>query len=143
MNTQRQFFPKVENRQKLFDRIRKSFERLSNELGLFVKEGQNRPIYVYRHSFISGRRKRGVDANVVALNSNTGVPMINQHYQDMSDDHLLEIHNKLFPERTKNSNYKVITKKRQINYVPYYVPFQKPIFSDINSFGSDNRTPLF
>ena len=119
MNTQRQFFPKVENRQKLFDRIRKSFERLSNELGLFVKESQNRPIYVYRHSFISGRRKRGVDANVVALNSNTGVPMINQHYQDMSDDHLLEIHNKLFPERTKNSNYKVITKKRQINYVPF------------------------
>ena len=105
------FFPKVKNRQELFDRIRKSFERLSNELGLFVKEGQNRPIYVYRHSFISGRRKRSVDANVVALNSNTGVPMINQHYQDMSDDHLLEIHNKLFPERTKNSNYKVITNK--------------------------------
>ena len=106
-------YPKVENREKLFNRIRKNFERLSDELGLFVKEGQNRPIYVYRHSFISGRRKRGVDANVVALNSNTGVPMINQHYQDMSDDHLLEIHNKLFPERkrTKNSNYKVITKK--------------------------------
>ena len=40
------FFPKVENREKLFDRIRKNFERLSDELGLFVKEGQNRPIYV-------------------------------------------------------------------------------------------------
>jgi hypothetical protein len=39
--------------------------------------------------------------------------MINQRYQDMSDDHLLEIHNKLFPERKriKNFNYKVITKK--------------------------------
>ena len=107
------FFPKVENREKLFDRIRKNFERLSDDLDLFVKEGQNRPIYVYRHSFISGRRKKGVDANVVALNSNTSVQMINQHYQDMSDDHLLEIHNKLFPERkrTKNSNYKVITRK--------------------------------
>jgi len=35
------------------------------------------------------------------------------HYQDMSDNHLLEIHNKLFPERkrTKKSNYKVVTKK--------------------------------
>ena len=107
------FFPKVENREKLFDRIRRNFERLSDDLDLFVKEGQNRPIYVYRHSFISGRRKKGVDANVVALNSNTSVQMINQHYQDMSDDHLLEIHNKLFPERkrTKNSNYKVITRK--------------------------------
>ena len=137
MNTQRQFFPKVENRQKLFDRIRKSFERLSNELGLFVKESQNRPIYVYRHSFISGRRKRGVDANVVALNSNTGVPMINQHYQDMSDDHLLEIHNKLFPERTKNSNYKVITKKRQINYVP----FQKSYIMLLIDLGRTTERP--
>ena len=107
------FFPKVENREKLFDRIRKNFERLSDELGLFVKDGQNRPIYVYRHSFISGKRKKGIDPNVVALNSNTSVQMINQHYQDMSDDHLLEIHNQLHPERkrTKKSNYKVITKK--------------------------------
>ena len=34
------FFPKVENREKLFNRIRKNFERLSDELGLFVKEGR-------------------------------------------------------------------------------------------------------
>jgi hypothetical protein len=105
------FFPKIENRDKLFDRIRKNFERLSDDLGLFVKDGQNRPIYVYRHSFISDRRRKGVDANIVALHSNTSVQMINQHYQDMSDDHLLEIHNKVFPSRTKNPNYKVITKK--------------------------------
>ena len=107
------FFPKVENREKLFDRMRKNFERLSDNLGLFVKDGQNRPIYVYRHSFISSKRKKGVDANVVALHSNTSVQMINQHYQSLSDDHLLEMHNKLFPERkrTKKSNYKVVTKK--------------------------------
>lgn len=105
------FFPKIENRDKLFDRIRKNFERISDDLDLFVKDSQNRPIYVYRHSFISDRRRKGVDANIVALHSNTSVQMINQHYQDMSDDHLLEIHNKVFPNRTKNSNYKVITKK--------------------------------
>ena len=93
--------------------MRKNFERLSDNLGLFVKDGQNRPIYVYRHSFISSKRKKGVDANVVALHSNTSVQMINQHYQSLSDDHLLEMHNKLFPERkrTKKSNYKVVTKK--------------------------------
>ena len=45
------------------------------------------------------------------LHSNTSDQMINQHYQDMSDDHLLELHNKVFPSRTKNPNYKVITKK--------------------------------
>ena len=106
------FFPKVENREKLFERIRKNFVRLSDELGLYeIEDGRKRPIYVYRHSFISDRRRKGVDANIVALHSNTSVQMINQHYQDMSDDHLLEIHNKVFPNRTKNPNYKVITKK--------------------------------
>ena len=105
------FFPKIENRDKLFDRIRKNFERISYDLDLFVRDGQNRPIYVYRHSFISDRRRKSVDANIVTLHSNTSVQMINQHYQDMSDDHLLEIHNKVFPNRTKNPNYKVITKK--------------------------------
>jgi len=107
------FFPKIENREKIFERIRKNFERLSNDLGLFIKDGQNRPIYTYRHSFISGKRKKGIDANVVALHSNTSVQMINAHYQSMSDDHLLEIHNQLNPDRkrTKDPNYKVITKK--------------------------------
>ena len=53
------FFPKIENRDKLFDRIRKNFERISDDLDLLVKDGQNRPIYVYRHSFISDRRRKG------------------------------------------------------------------------------------
>ena len=38
--------------------------------------------------------------------------MINQNYQDMSDDHLLDIHNQVFPERIKNpKKLKVITNK--------------------------------
>ena len=107
------FFPKIENREKLFERIRKNFERLSDDLDLFVKDGQNRPIYTYRHSFISSKRKKGVDANVVALHSNTSPQMIHSHYQSLSDDYLLEMHNQLNPERKKSKdlNYKVITKK--------------------------------
>ena len=107
------FFPKVENREKIFERIRKNFERLSNVLGLFVKDGQNRPIYTYRRSFISSKRKKGVDANVVALHSNTSVQMINAHYDNQTDDRLLDMHNQLNPERkrTKDLNHKVITKK--------------------------------
>jgi len=108
------FFPKVENREKIFERIRKNFERLSNDLGLFIdSDNQNRPIYTYRHSFISSKRNKGVDANVVALHSNTSVQMINAHYDNQTDGRLLEIHNQLHPERkrTKDLNYKVITKK--------------------------------
>jgi len=108
------FFPKVENREKIFERIRKNFERLSNDLGLFIdSDNQNRPIYTYRHSFISSKRNKGVDANVVALHSNTSVQMINAHYDNQTDGRLLEIHNQLHPERkrTKDLNYKVLTKK--------------------------------
>ena len=107
------FFPKEENREKLFERIRKNFVRLSNDLGLYeLEDGRKRPIYVYRHSIITGRRKKGVDSNVLALHSNTSVQMINQHYEVLTDDHLLDIHNQIFPERTKNpKKLKVITKK--------------------------------
>ena len=83
-------------------------------MGLCVDaDGQNRPIYVLRHSSISSKRNKGVDANVVALHSNTSVDMINQHYDNQTDGRLLEIHNQLHPERkrTKDPNYKVVTKK--------------------------------
>jgi len=140
------FFPKVENREKLFERIRKNFVRLSDELGLYeIEDGRKRPIYVYRHSFITGRRKKGVDVNVLALHSNNSTQMINQHYSVLSDDHLLEIHNQVFPERErtkKTKNWKVITKKWPKDYVPYYVPFQKVLFSVINYKWAENRTPL-
>ena len=37
--------------------------------------------------------------------------MINKHYQDLSDDNLVKIHNQLFPERTMYLKNKSITKK--------------------------------
>ena len=78
------FFPKAENRDKLFNRIRKNFERISD---------------------------KEVDPNVVAIHSNTSVAMINKHYQDTSDSRLVRIHNKIFPERTTNIKNKVLKKK--------------------------------
>ena len=107
------FFPKVENREKLFERIRKNFVRLADDVDLYeLPDGRKRPIYVYRHSFITGRRKKGVNAEVLALHSNNSPTMINKHYSVLTDDHLLEIHNQIFPERRKSTQkLKVITKK--------------------------------
>ena len=107
------FFPKVENREKLFERIRKNFVRLADDVDLYeLPDGRKRPIYVYRHSFITGRRKKGVNAEVLALHSNNSPTMINKHYSVLTDDHLLDIHNQVFPERKKSTkNLKVITKK--------------------------------
>ena len=103
------FFPNEENREKLFERIRKNFTRISDKLGLYEVDGQKRPIYVFRHSFISNRRSKEVDPNIVAIHSNTSVAMINKHYQDLSDDNLVNIHNQLYPERTRKQ-------KRTKNY---------------------------
>ena len=64
-----------------------------------------------RHLFISNRRSKEVDPNVVAIHSNTSVAMINKHYQDLSDDNLVKIHNQLFPERTMYLKNKSITNK--------------------------------
>ena len=105
------FFPKEENRDKVFNRIRKNFVRISDNLGLYVKDGQNRSIYVWRHGFISTMGSKGIDANVLAIHSNTGVQMINKHYTDLSDDNLVKIHNQLYPKRTTNSQNNIKTKK--------------------------------
>ena len=48
---------------------------------------------------------------LVAIHSNTSVAMINKHYQDLSDDNLVKIHNQLFPERTTNHKNNIKTKK--------------------------------
>ena len=67
------FFPKEENRDKLFNRIRKNFERISDKIGLYDVNEQKRPLYIFRHSFISNRRSKEVNPNVVAIHSNTSV----------------------------------------------------------------------
>ena len=66
-----------------------------------------------RHSFISGKRNKGVNANVVTLHSNTSVLIINAHCDNHTDGQLLEIQNQIHPERkrARDLNYKVITKK--------------------------------
>ena len=74
-------------------------------------EREERPLYYFRHAFISNRRNKGVTADVVAFHSNTSVAMINKHYQDLSDDNLVKIHNQLFSERTTNIKNKVLKKK--------------------------------
>ena len=75
-------------------------------------EREERPLYYFRHAFISNRRNKGVTADVVALHSNTGVTMVNNHYTDLSDDNLIQIHKKVFPEdATTKSKNNIKTKK--------------------------------
>ena len=58
--------------------------------------------------------------------------MINKHYQDLSDDNLVKIHNQLFPERTTNHKNNIKTKKMTIYYELNCEPFKKVLLSVIN-----------
>ena len=90
------FFPKIKNRTKLASRISSNFRRVSDKLGLYIKDGIERPLYAIRHSQITKMISKGKDANVIAMHSNTSTKMIEEHYQSTSDDALLETHKKLF-----------------------------------------------
>lgn len=89
-------FPKTENRQRLYERIRKNFTRISSELGLYVRNGLTRPLYSIRHTFITQRFNQNVPLQVVARHSNTSVEIINRNYLDANDQTIVSEHKKLF-----------------------------------------------
>ena len=48
-------FPFQKNREKLYNKIAKTFTRISKELDLYYRNGSSRPIYSIRHTFIKNR----------------------------------------------------------------------------------------
>tara|TARA_A100000164_G_scaffold49006_1_gene37603 strand:+ start:457 stop:1737 length:1281 start_codon:yes stop_codon:yes gene_type:complete len=111
------FFPKLKNRQSLYDKIRKDFVRVSRELGLYLLTDTPRPLYTFRHTFINQRERKGVASNVVAIHSNTHEEMIRKYYKSQSEYQIALDHENIFPESkdfiqklekqtTKNQNKK-------------------------------------
>ena len=102
-------FPNEKNRQKLYNRISKVFVRISKELNLYYRNGQSRPLYSIRHTFISNRYNSGTPLEVIAKSSNTSAKMIQKHYLDNEDRMMIEEHKRLFP--TSNKSVIKLTKK--------------------------------
>lgn len=95
------FFPHEKNRDKLYERIRKNFVRISIELGLYNFNGTTRPLYSVRHTNINARLNNDVDISLVAEGFNTSVGVIHKHYQKHSDQNIVKQHKKLFREQYK------------------------------------------
>ena len=95
-------FPNEKNRQKLYNRISKVFVRISKELDLYYRNGQSRPLYSIRHTFISNRYNSGTPLEVIAKSSNTSAKMIQKHYLDNEDRMMIEEHKRLFPTSSKS-----------------------------------------
>ncbi|MAE09561.1 MAG: hypothetical protein CL661_12525 [Bacteroidetes bacterium] len=90
------FFPKEKNREKVYDRIRKNFTRVSRELELYYRNGKERPLYSIRHTFITNQVNQDVPMQIVADSSSTSIPVINSNYLEDDDQTILKRHKKLF-----------------------------------------------
>ena len=99
------FYPHEKNRDKLYERIRKNFVRVSIELGLYNFNGTTRPLYSVRHTNINARLNNDVDISLVAEGFNTSVGVIHKHYQKHSDQSIVKQHKKLFKERYKKASF--------------------------------------
>ena len=90
------FFPKEKNREKVYDRIRKNFTRVSRELELYYRNGKERPLYSIRHTFITNQVNQDVPMQIVADSSSTSIPVINSNYLEDDDQTILKRHKQLF-----------------------------------------------
>lgn len=91
------FFPEEPNRQKLLERIRKNFVRISKTLGLYYFNGQSRPMYSIRHMHAKIMQNKGIAYDIIASNMNTSVPILQSTYLNADDDfNVIEMHNKIY-----------------------------------------------
>ena len=103
------FFPKEKNREKVYDRIRKNFTRVSRELKLYYRNGKERPLYSIRHTFITNQVNQDVPMQIVADSSSTSIPVINSNYLEDDDQTILKRHKTLFGKNyTKSKVTKVV-----------------------------------
>ena len=93
-------FPNHKNRQKIYNRISKIFVRIAKELDLYYRNGQTRPIYSIRHTFIKNQyAKNPANVEIIARQSNTSPKMIHRNYLDEDDIMLIDEHRKLYPKK--------------------------------------------
>ncbi len=88
------FFPKIENRDKLYERIRKNFRRITDLLNLsFNQLGQLRTMYSIRHTFFEERYKKGATMDSLSVMGNTSNEMLQKHY--IKSD-TMDLHDKVY-----------------------------------------------
>ena len=95
-------FPNEKNRQKLYNRISKVFIRISKQLDLYYRNGQSRPLYSIRHTFISNRYNSGTSLELLAKTSNTSEKMLRKHYLDNEETMAIEEHKRMFQTKDKS-----------------------------------------
>ena len=91
-------FPREKNREKIYDKIRRTFKDISSDLGLYVVNGKTRSLYSYRHSNAVKRYKETGNLQIVSDGINTSAPVLKSNYLHTSDENTLKRHKELYPE---------------------------------------------
>ena len=104
-------FPNIKNRRSLYARISKIFIRVSSELGLYHRNGANRPLYSIRHTFISNRHNDNAPLDIIAKSANTSVKVVKGSYLDNEEAMMISDHKRLFPRLAMSSASVKKTKK--------------------------------
>jgi len=93
-------FPNLEeNRRKIYQRISKTFTRLSKELNLYYRGGSTRPLYSIRHTFAKNNYIANAPLSVIAKQMNTSEKMLHSAYLDDDDILLSEEYNKMYNKK--------------------------------------------
>ena len=80
------FMSEEKNRNKLYERVRKNFVRISSELGLYMFNGKRRPLYSIRHMNALKLYEDLKNVDLVAQGLNTSSEIVRSNYLNYSDE---------------------------------------------------------
>ena len=90
-----------ENRRKIYQKISKTFVRISKELNLYYRGGSTRPLYSIRHTFAKNNYIQNAPLKVIAKQMNTSEKMLHSAYLDDDDILLSEEFNMMYNNKNK------------------------------------------
>jgi hypothetical protein len=88
-----------DNRRKIYQKISKTFTRISKELNLYYRGGSSRPLYSIRHTFAKNNYIQNAPLKVIAKQMNTSEKMLHSAYLDDDDILLSEEYNMMFNKK--------------------------------------------
>lgn len=96
------FAPEITNRERLYEKIRKTFVRVSAELNLYILNGKRRPLTSIRHTNALKIYEQTKSMDKVAEGLNTGKNIVKSNYLNYSDEWARNRFKALGYDKTKN-----------------------------------------
>jgi len=93
------FFSNEKNRNKLYERIRRRFKRISIKCGTYYFNGKERPLYAIRHFFANDRDQKDIPIKLITSNMNSSPDMFHKNYKSNNIENIIAEGEKLFKDQ--------------------------------------------